>query len=381
LDLPWRYKLLLPSIATLPLLACYDGVTTVLLPIFSRPLFWSNNAPTLLSNLLQSFTGITVGAGGAIIELGVLYYVFMGLLAVFCTNAINIYAGINGLEAGQSLIVAAAILTANMYELSAGVGADSPHLFSALLALPFIATTAGLLAHNLYPARVFVGDTFCYFAGMTFAVQGILGHFSKTLLLFFVPQVLNFLYSLPQLFKIQPCPRHRMPNFNPYENVLLPSFYVIERKTIPIEDATTSPISTRGRGRKSNDATNDNTSSNVKTSGRRKRIVSTSRSKSNTTNQAQTLSTPTVLEPWQQPENAYDNMTLINLVLRIMGPTHERQAVAILLIIQVIFCTFGLFARYYLSPLLWAHATDGLHAELVHAHTDTAADAWMKFFR
>lgn len=25
----------------------------------------------------------------------------MGLLAVFCTNAINIYAGINGLEAGQ----------------------------------------------------------------------------------------------------------------------------------------------------------------------------------------------------------------------------------------------------------------------------------------
>jgi UDP-N-acetylglucosamine--dolichyl-phosphate N-acetylglucosaminephosphotransferase len=25
----------------------------------------------------------------------------MGALAVFCTNAINIYAGINGLEAGQ----------------------------------------------------------------------------------------------------------------------------------------------------------------------------------------------------------------------------------------------------------------------------------------
>lgn len=26
---------------------------------------------------------------------------YMGMLAVFCTNAINIYAGINGLEAGQ----------------------------------------------------------------------------------------------------------------------------------------------------------------------------------------------------------------------------------------------------------------------------------------
>ena len=34
---------------------------------------------------------------------------------------------------------------------------------------------------NWYPSTVFVGDTFCYFAGMTFAVVGIHGHFSKTL--------------------------------------------------------------------------------------------------------------------------------------------------------------------------------------------------------
>ena len=31
---------------------------------------------------------------------------------------------------------------------------------------------------------MFVGDTFTYFAGMTIAVAGILGHFSETLLLF-----------------------------------------------------------------------------------------------------------------------------------------------------------------------------------------------------
>ncbi|VDP50681.1 unnamed protein product [Soboliphyme baturini] len=48
---------------------------------------------------------------------------------------------------------------------------------------------------------------------MTFAVVGILGHFSKTLLLFFIPQILNFLYSLPQLFRIVPCPRHRLPRY------------------------------------------------------------------------------------------------------------------------------------------------------------------------
>ncbi|KAJ8984594.1 hypothetical protein NQ317_006056 [Molorchus minor] len=65
-----------------------------------------------------------------------------------------------------------------------------------------------------YPSKVFVGDTFCYFSGMTFAVVGILGHFSKTTLLFFIPQVFNFLYSSPQLFRFIPCPRHRLPKFN-----------------------------------------------------------------------------------------------------------------------------------------------------------------------
>lgn len=71
-----------------------------------------------------------------------------------------------------------------------------------------------LLLHR-FPSQVFVGDTFCYLSGMTFAVVGILGHFSKTILLFFIPQVLNFLYSVPQLFHFIPCPRHRLPKFNP----------------------------------------------------------------------------------------------------------------------------------------------------------------------
>jgi len=37
--------------------------------------------------------------------------------------------------------------------------------------------------------QVFVGDTYTYFAGMTIAVAGILGHLSETLLLFLIPQV------------------------------------------------------------------------------------------------------------------------------------------------------------------------------------------------
>lgn len=62
-----------------------------------------------------------------------------------------------------------------------------------------------------YPARAFPGDTFCYFSGMAFAVVAILGHFSKTLMLFFLPQIFNFVLSTPQLFRLVPCPRHRVP--------------------------------------------------------------------------------------------------------------------------------------------------------------------------
>ena len=58
---------------------------------------------------------------GHSIQLGVLYYVYMGLLAVFCTNAINILAGINGLEVGQSLIIAASIAVFNLMSLSGGL--------------------------------------------------------------------------------------------------------------------------------------------------------------------------------------------------------------------------------------------------------------------
>jgi UDP-N-acetylmuramyl pentapeptide phosphotransferase/UDP-N-acetylglucosamine-1-phosphate transferase len=52
-----------------------------------------------------------------IIFSGVLYYVYMGMLAVFCTNAINILSGINGLESGQSVIIAISVIIFNMLEL------------------------------------------------------------------------------------------------------------------------------------------------------------------------------------------------------------------------------------------------------------------------
>jgi UDP-N-acetylglucosamine--dolichyl-phosphate N-acetylglucosaminephosphotransferase len=190
LDVPWRVKLLLPSFATLPLLMAYAGHTTIVIP---KP--------------LVSYIGLEV------FDLGRIYKLYMALLAVFCTNSINIHAGLNGLEIGQTVVIAAAILIHNVMQIGASVDTEyhQAHAFSIYLTQPLMATSLAMLAYNWYPSAVFVGDTYTVFAGMTMAVVGILGHFSETLLIFFLPQVLNFLLSLPQLAGIVKCPRHRLP--------------------------------------------------------------------------------------------------------------------------------------------------------------------------
>lgn len=199
LDVPWRIKLVLPSFAALPLLMAYAGHTSIIIP---KPLI--------------QYVGV------AVFDLGWIYKLYMGMLAVFCTNSINIHAGLNGLEAGQTVVIAAAILIHNIMQIGASSDLEykQAHAFSIYLVLPLLTTSLALLSYNWYPSSVFVGDTYTYFAGMAMAVVGILGHFSETLLLFFLPQVLNFLYSCPQLFKIIPCPRHRLPRFDPKTGLL-----------------------------------------------------------------------------------------------------------------------------------------------------------------
>jgi UDP-N-acetylglucosamine--dolichyl-phosphate N-acetylglucosaminephosphotransferase len=287
LDWPWRYKLFLPSVASLPLLCCYNGSTSIVIPIQLRQLLWQDGQATILGHVLGYVIVIDSQADGALVSLGYLYLLYMGMLAVFCTNAINIYAGINGLEAGQSYVIGCAVLIHNLVEISAG-RLEINHLFSVMIMLSFVGVTMGLLRHNWYPASVFVGDTYCYFAGMTFAVVGILGHFSKTLLLFFIPQVINFLWSTPQLFKLVPCPRHRLPAFNAETGKMVPS-------TFPC------------------------------------------------------LAHEYKFLKRKPDDTVVPNMTVINLCLQIMGPMTERDLCVVLLAFQMVCCAFGFLCRYYLA--------------------------------
>ncbi|THU67298.1 hypothetical protein C4D60_Mb05t23180 [Musa balbisiana] len=131
--------------------------------------------------------------GAAVLDLGWICNLYMVMLAVFCTHSINIHAGLNGWEAGQTLVISAAVLIHNIMQIgkSSDPEYQQAHAFSIYLVLCLLTTSLALVSCNC-----------------------------ETLLFFFLPQVLNFLYSCPQLFKIIPCPRHPLPRFDPQTGLL-----------------------------------------------------------------------------------------------------------------------------------------------------------------
>ena len=226
LDLPWRAKMILPGFAATMLAQSYQGSTSIVVPRMFRENMRSVLGALDSVPIVRDIVTMKVDMKSGLMDVGYIYIAFIWLLAVFLSNAINIHAGLNGLECGQSLVIAGGIIVLNVWSLLTDPTSNvvvGPHVFSLLLIAPFFAATVSLLEQNWYPSAVFVGDSYTYFAGMTLAVAGILGHFSETLLLFCLPQVVNFLYSIPQLFKVVPCPRHRLPRFETQTGLLSPS--------------------------------------------------------------------------------------------------------------------------------------------------------------
>lgn len=284
-DLRWRHKFLLPAIAAIPMLVVYHttyGETNVVLPPFLK-----------LGRL----------------ELGPWYYVYMSAVSIFCTNCINIYAGVNGLEVGQSIVIGLAVLANDalyLMTLPSTHPAFATHSFSLYLVLPFVGASIALLRYNWWPAKGFVGDTYCYLAGMVFAVVGILGHFTKTMLALFVPQIFNFCYSVPQLFHVVPCPRHRMPVLNRETGLLEPS-YADVTKVHPFVKHVLRALAAL-------------------------RLVE-------------------IREDGKQM--LVSNLTLINLTLVRLGPMREDRLAAVLLALQIAWCIAALVARHMLARLVF----------------------------
>ncbi|KAI1265724.1 glycosyl transferase family 4-domain-containing protein [Xylariaceae sp. FL1019] len=292
-DIRWRHKFFIPAFASIPLLVIYFvdfGVTSIVLPTFIQPY-----------------------VGRELFDLGFLYYLYMAAFCIFSPNSINILAGINGIEVSQSIVIAALLAFNDALYLFTPYPhpATDSHLFSLYFLLPFLGVSLALLCHNWYPARVFVGDTYCYFAGMVFVVVSILGHFSKTLILLLIPQVFNFVYSIPQLFHIIPCPRHRLPHFNARSGLLEPSTTKWESERQP------RPLIAQGL-----------------------RLLA----------QFKLLS---LKEDEEGRITETSNFTILNLWLVWRGPMREDQLAMEITTMQVMVGLFGLFVRHRLALLIF----------------------------
>ncbi|KIW91490.1 uncharacterized protein Z519_07456 [Cladophialophora bantiana CBS 173.52] len=309
LDLRWRHKFFIPAVASLPLLIVYYvdfGVTSVVVPNFLVP-YMPNQA--------------------RLINLSLFYYLYMSALSIFAPNSINILAGVNGIEVGQSLVIAGLLVLNSALYLVPFPGnpvlnhayatrphpATDGHLMTLYILLPFLAVSTALYIHNRYPARVFVGDTYCYVAGMTFAVVAIMAHFSKTLLLLLIPQIANFIYSTPQLFHLIPCPRHRLPKFNARTGLLEPSV-----TPWPPERPPSKPLTA------------------IFLLLEKLHLIQVT------------------VEPKTNRISSTSNLTIINLWLVWRGPMREDQLTRELLIMQTCCGFLGLFVRHTMALLIFS---------------------------
>lgn len=308
-DLRWRHKFFMPAIAAIPLLIVYFvdfGVTSVVVP-----------------TVLQKFLG------AELVNMGWVYYIYMAAMAIFCPNSINILAGINGIEVMQSIVIALLlVINDSLYLVTVypHPAVDS-HLFSLFFLLPFIGVSLALWMHNKYPASVFVGDTYCYFAGMVFVVVSILGHFSKTLVLLLIPQIFNFIYSAPQIFHLIPCPRHRLPRYNSHRDVLEPSMV---KWTPEIQPRAFAAPALRLMGQL----------------GLLRVIYGKD-------------------ESGKEIFVESSNMTIINLWLVYRGPMHERRLAWELSIMQMVVGLMGLVLRHTVALFLFKEDNWGLASSKV----------------
>lgn len=52
---------------------------------------------------------------------------------------------------------------------------------------PFLITGFALYEENKYPAKLFVGDVWCYFSGMLLSLASVEGRYGKTIVLLILP--------------------------------------------------------------------------------------------------------------------------------------------------------------------------------------------------
>ncbi|MCO1601244.1 phospho-N-acetylmuramoyl-pentapeptide-transferase [Desulfosporosinus nitroreducens] len=152
------------------------------------------------------------------LELGWFYYVFVSLVIVLMTNAVNLTDGLDGLAAGSTMFAGVAYVLIALLAAIHGVAVLAHETDMAVFAAALVGGTLGFLRFNTYPARIFMGDTGSLALGGALASLAVL---TKSELVFIVIgglfaaealsviiQVISFQTTGKRIFRMSPLHHH-----------------------------------------------------------------------------------------------------------------------------------------------------------------------------
>lgn len=128
-------------------------------------------------------------------SIGLLYPLLIVPIAMIgASNAFNMLAGYNGLEAGMGIII---LSTLGIMTYSTG------STVATVIAIITISALVALLYYNKYPARVFPGDTLTYPLGAIVAIVAIVGNLEKFALMLYALYFIEFILKARGKFNRQ----------------------------------------------------------------------------------------------------------------------------------------------------------------------------------
>jgi UDP-N-acetylglucosamine--dolichyl-phosphate N-acetylglucosaminephosphotransferase len=156
-----------------------------------------------LLTLIAAIPLIVIKAGTTVISIPFIGTVNFGLIypliivpiaVIFLSNAVNLLAGFNGLEAGMGLIYTGSL---GLYAYTNG------NYVAAVIAFTTFAALLAFIKFNWYPAKIFPGDSLTYLLGAVLACIAILGNMEKAVLIISIPFLIEFLLKASSKFKAQ----------------------------------------------------------------------------------------------------------------------------------------------------------------------------------
>lgn len=150
-------------------------------------LWWQGNTSGQQFDVAVPFTHL-------VIPLGVFYVLFLLIVLLGSTNAVNLTDGLDGLLSGTAAIVFAAYAFYAYRHTEYDVALFCAAMVGALL---------GFLFYNRHPAKVFMGDTGSLAIGGALALVGVLTHSEIGLIFFGLVFVLEALSVIIQVFSFQ----------------------------------------------------------------------------------------------------------------------------------------------------------------------------------